>query len=136
MLALAASAGGGYTRLVSYAATGGDASTWKAPKTAYQAGSIRSAAWVGNQRVAVLVADHAGAPAHLKLLARQPTERSRRSRHFPALTGHELAATGRHVALRGGQRATADGAITLLDVTRAQPRVGRLPSGVNPAWAG
>jgi hypothetical protein len=136
VLALATPGGGTYTRLVSYAATGGDATAWKAPKTAYQAGSIRSAAWVGNQRVAVLVADHAGAPAHLRLLTRRPDGALVALKDFPGLTGHELAATGRHVALRSGKNATGDGAITLLDVSRAQPRVGRLPSGVNPAWAG
>lgn len=136
VLALATGGDGTYTRLVSYAATGGDASTWKAPKTAYRAGSIRSAAWVGNQRLAVLVADHAAAPAHLRLLTRRPDGTFVPLKDFPTLTGHELAATGRHVALRGGERASADGAITLLDVTRERPRVGRLPSGVNPAWAG
>ncbi|RKQ91207.1 PASTA domain-containing protein [Solirubrobacter pauli] len=136
VLALATGGAGTYTRLVSYAATGGDASTWKAPKTAYRAGSIRSAAWVGNQRLAVLVADHAAAPAHLRLLTRRPDGTFAPLKDFPSLTGHELAASGRHVALRGGERSSADGTITLLDVTRERPRVGRLPNGVNPAWAG
>jgi hypothetical protein len=36
--------------------------------------------------------------------------------------------------LRSGRSATGDGAITVLDVNQADPRVRRLPSGVNPAW--
>ncbi|MDA0181535.1 hypothetical protein OJ997_14615, partial [Solirubrobacter phytolaccae] len=136
VLALASTGDSAYTRLVTYAAKGGDATAWPAPRTAYRAGSIRSAAWLSNQRVAVLVADHVGAPAHLRVLTRNADGTFSAVKDFPALTGHELAATGRHVALRSGQRATGDGAITLLDVDAAQPRIRRLPSGVNPTWVG
>ena len=91
--------------------------------------------WVGNDRIAVLAADRPGAPAHLRLLARRADGSFKPVKDFPALTGHELAATGHHLALRRGNGATGDGPMVLLDVTRAQPRIRSLTSGVNPAWA-
>jgi hypothetical protein len=92
--------------------------------------------WVGNDRLAVLVADRPGAAAHLRVLARRADGRFTPAKDFPALTGCELAATGDRLALRRGNCAKGDGAMILLDVDRKQPRLRGLTSGVNPAWAG
>jgi hypothetical protein len=92
--------------------------------------------WLGNDRIAVLVADRAGAPAHLRLLAQRVDGSFAPAKDFPQLTGCELAATGDQLALRGGNCASGDGAMVLLDVDRKQPRLRGLSSGVNPAWAG
>ena len=120
--------------LLSYSARGGDASNWKTPKTVYRAADIRSAVWIDDDRVAVLVAERRAEPAHLRLLTRGTNGRLKATKDFPALTGHELAAAGRHVALRRGDDAADDGPMLLLDTRRASPRVRTLPSGVNPAW--
>ena len=116
-----------------FAADGDHARSWAAPTLAYRAAGIVSAAWAGNNRIAVLVARRAGAPAHLRLLARRGN-RFAVVKDFPALTGWELSGAGEFVALRRGNTGSGDGAIVLLDVNRAQPRVRNLPSGVNPAW--
>lgn len=126
--------GGHYDRVVSYAAYGGDAARWKAPKTVYRAAVLRAAVWLGEDRVAVLVAGTRRATPHLRVLARRADGRLTTVKDFPELTGHELAATGRHLALRRGSRASEDGPIELLDVRRTQPKVRSLPSGVNPVW--
>ena len=55
--------------------------------------------WVGNDRIAVLLADRPGAPTHLRLLARRPNGSFKQVKDFPALTGTELAATGHYLAL-------------------------------------
>jgi len=130
VLALAAGPHGRYDELVTFTANGGNAKQWKA-KTSFRAPGIQSAAWVGNDRVAVL----AGAPAHLRLLARRPNGSFSPIKDFPALTGFELAATGHYLALRRENDANGDGAMVLLDVNRPQPRIRNLTSGVNPAWA-
>jgi len=135
VLALAAGSDGTYDELLIFAARGGDATRWDAPTRAYRQAGIQSAVWVGIRRIAVLVSPHPGAPAHLRLLARRADGTFKRVKDFPALTGHELAAKGRHLALRRGKDATGDGSLVLLDVDSAQPQVRRLTSGVNPAWA-
>jgi dipeptidyl aminopeptidase/acylaminoacyl peptidase len=122
---------GASNRLLRYAAEGGDATQWAAPKLLYRAASIRSAVWVGNDRIALLLATRRGARAHLRVLARRPNGTFRRAKDFPALTGSELAATGHDVVLRRG-----DGSLALLDVDRAQPLVRGLARGSNPVWAG
>ena len=136
VLVLAAGADGNYDELLSYAATGGDAKRWAAPVSVYRGPSIKSAVWVGNDRIALLLADRPAAPAHLRLLARHSHGRFRRVKDFPTLTGYELAATGHHLALRRGKAATGDGAMVLLDADRAKPRIRGLTSGSNPTWAG
>jgi hypothetical protein len=135
VLVLAARPRGAYDELLVYAARGGDAARWGAPTVAYRAAGLQAAAWVGSRRVAVLVAARPGAAAHLRLLALRADGRLEPVKEFPALTGHELAAKGRHLALRRGQDATGDGALVVLDVDAARPRTRRLSSGVNPAWA-
>jgi hypothetical protein len=90
--------------------------------------------WIDDDRVAVLVAERRGGDAHLRLLTRGTNGRFTATKDFPAQTGHELAAAGRHVALRRGDDASGDGPMVLLDTRRSQPRVRTLPSGVNPAW--
>jgi hypothetical protein len=121
-------------RLLSYAAYGGDAGAWKAPRTVYRAAVLRAAVWIDDDRVAVLAADRKGHATHLRVLERRAGGTFTAVKAFPAHTGHELAAMGEHVALRRGA-ATQDGPMVLLDVARTQPRVRTLPSGVNPAWA-
>jgi hypothetical protein len=135
VLALASGSGGTYDELLIYAAHGGDARRWDAPTVAYRRSGIQSAVWVGVRRVAALVAPRPGAPAHLRLLALRADGTLEHLKDFPSLTGHELAAKGRHLALRRGKDAKGDGSLVLLDVKQAQPRVRRLSSGVNPAWA-
>jgi PASTA domain len=135
VLVLATGPDGNYNEILSYAATGTDAAQWAAPTSVYRWEDIQAAVPVGNDRIAVLVADSPGAPAHLRLLARRANGRFAPVKDFPALTGFELAATGRHLALRRGSDANGDGPIVLLDVDRAQPRLGRLGRGANPAWA-
>ena len=103
-----------------------------APKTSYRAAGIESAVWVGT--TASPSCSPRGAPAHLRLLARRPNGSFRPIKDFPALTGCELAATG-HYPRCGAERRDGDGAMVLLDVNRAQPRIRNLTSGVNPAWA-
>jgi hypothetical protein len=120
--------------LLSYDARGGDATRWKTPKTVYRAADIRSAVWIDDDRIAVLVAERRGGEAHLRLLTRGTNGRLKATKDFPALTGHELAAAGRHLALRRGDDAADDGPMLLLDTRRDQPRVRTLPRGVNPAW--
>ena len=122
--------------LYRYAADGGDASRWAAPQRVYGRSGIVSAAWVGDDRLAVLVADAPDARPHVRLLARRADGRFARVKDFPALTGHELAATGRHLILRRGSDATGDGALDLLDLERARPKIRTLTTGANPAWAG
>ena len=107
VLALAAGADGTYDELLIYAARGGDATRWDAPTRAYRRAGIQSAVWVGIRRIAVLVSPHPGAPAHLRLLARRADGTFKRVKDFPALTGHELAAKGRHLALGVGRTRTA-----------------------------
>jgi len=136
VLVLTAGADGDYDGLLSFVAKGGDAKRWGPPTSAYRSAGIRSAAWVGNDRIAVLLADSPGAPAHLRLLARRANGSFRRVKDFPALTGSELAATGHYLALRRGNDGEGDGAMVLLDVDRTRPRIRSLSTGVNPAWAG
>ena len=136
VLVLAAGADGDYDALLSYTARGGDATRWEdadvastaRPASSPRCGSTTTASpcWSPTRR------GRAGAPAP----ARPPRGRHASSavKDFPALTGHELAAAGRHLALRRGNDATDDGPMVLLDTRRAQPRVRTLPSGVNPAW--
>jgi hypothetical protein len=121
-------------RLLSYAAYGGDASRWKAPKTVYRAAVLRAAVWIDDERVAVLAADRRGRAAHVRVLERRADGRFTAAKAFPAHTGHELAAVGEHVALRRGKVAQ-DGPMVLLDLARSRPRVRALPNGVNPTWA-
>ncbi|MBE2320883.1 PASTA domain-containing protein [Solirubrobacter sp. CPCC 204708] len=126
--------GGRYHELVVYTARGGDAQRWRKPVSAYRAAHIQSAAWVGDDRVAVLVADRPGAPAHVRLLARAADGRFTVLKDFPRLTGFELAAHGHRLALRRGTRAADDGKVDLLDLKRERPRVRTLAHGVNPAF--
>jgi hypothetical protein len=135
VLALAAGRDGTYDELLIFAARGGDATRWDAPTVAYRRAGIQSAVWVGTRRVALLVAPRPEAPAHLRLLALRANGALEHVKDFPSLTGHELAAKGRHLALRRGKDAKGDGSLVLLDVNQATPRVRRLSSGVNPAWA-
>jgi hypothetical protein len=123
----------GSGRLLSYAAYGGDAGAWNAPKTVYRAAALRAAVWIDDDRVAVLAADRQGGAAHLRVLERGTGGAFTAAKAFPAHTGHELAAMGEHVALRRGA-AAQDGPMVLLDVARSQPRVRALPSGMNPTW--
>jgi beta-lactam-binding protein with PASTA domain len=132
LLALAAGRDGTYDEVLAYTASGGDPDGWE-PAPGYRATGIQSAVWVGNDRVAVLLG---GAQAHLRLLALQPDGSFKDLKDFPALTGCELAAAGHFAVLRRGNCASGDGAMILLDVDRAQPRLRGLTSGVNPAWAG
>ena len=104
VLVLAAGPDGDYDELLSFAPNGDDPARWAAPVSAYRAAGLQSAVWVGNDRIAVLVADRAGEPAHLRLLARRSDGRFKRVKDFPKLTGGELAATGHHLALQRGQR--------------------------------
>jgi hypothetical protein len=136
LLVLAAGPGGDYTQLLAFAAQGDDAAQWHAPASGYRSADIRSAAWVADDRVAVLLADRPDAPAHVRLLARRANGSFRQVEDFPALTGSGLAAAGHYLALRRGQDATKDGPMVLLDLKRAHPRVRSLTTGVNPAWAG
>ncbi len=117
-------------QLLSYAAEGGDPAQWAAPRSLYRSARIDSAVWVGNERIALLLAARRSGPAHLRLLARRPNGSFRQVKDFPAVTGSELTATGHHLVLRRG------GAMELLDVDRAAPRVRGLGSGANPVWAG
>ncbi len=112
-------------QLYAFTALGSDATQWAAPTPVHAAAGLRAAAWLANNRVAVL----AGARPHVRLLARRADGSFDRVRDFKALTGSELAAAGRHLALR------SDKTLTLIDVDRAQPRVRDLGTGVNPAWA-
>ena len=98
-------------------------------EAAYRAASIQAAVWIGNNRIAVLLAGKRPAPAHLRLLARRPNGTFRQVKDFPALTGTELAATGHHLVLRNG------GKLQLLDVDRAAPLVRSLGRGANPVRA-
>lgn len=116
-------------RLVQFAARGGDASSWRTPKTVYRAKLLRSVAWLDDDRVAVLAADKRGA-AHVRVL-----ERFKRAEDHLSHTGVELAASGDGLALRRGAAAD-DGPMVLLDLGSGKPRVRTLPRGVNPAWAG
>ncbi len=116
-----------------FAANGDHASSWAAPTLAYHASGVVSATWVGNDKIAVLVARRAGAPARLRLLARRGN-RFVAIKDYSSLTGWELAGDGHYVALRRGNTQAGDGAIVLLDLSHAQPRVTNLPSGINPAW--
>jgi hypothetical protein len=125
---------GTYDQLLTFAATGDDATQWAAPVAAYSATSIESAVWIANTRIAVLASDTPSAPAHLRLLGRSHGA-LKVVKDFPELTGFELAATGRYLALRRGTGDTSDGPIVLLDLKRANPRVRTLASGTNPAWA-
>jgi beta-lactam-binding protein with PASTA domain len=122
---------GASNQLLSYAAEGGDATQWTAPKLLYRSATIRSAVWAGNDRIALLLASRRGAPAHLRVLARRPDGSFRQAKDLPHLTGSELAATGHNLVLRRGS-----GSMVLLDVDRAQPPVRALTRGSNPAWAG
>jgi hypothetical protein len=122
-----------YDQVLTFAATGDDATQWAAPAVAYSATSIQSAVWVTNTRLAVLAADTPSAPAHLRLLTRAHGA-FQVVKDFPELTGFELAATGRYLALRRGTSDTADGPIVLLNLERANPRVRTLASGINPVW--
>ena len=121
--------------LLSYTARGGDASNWKTPKPVYRAADIRSAVWIDDDRVAVLVAERRGGAAHLRLLTRGTNGRLKATKDFPALTGHELAAAGRHVALRRGDDAADDGPMLLLDTRRASRACGRCPAASTPPGA-
>jgi hypothetical protein len=132
---LVAGADGAYDELLAYRARGGDPAGWKRAPKPYHAGAIRSAAWLGTNRIAVLVAATPDAPAHLRLLTRVAGG-FKQAEDFPDLTGCELAATGHYLALRRGNCASGDGAMLLLDPDRPQPRVRGLTSGANPAWAG
>jgi hypothetical protein len=134
VLALGAGSNG-YTRILRFLAAGADATSWRAPKTVYRAASLRAVAWVGNNRLAVLVASSPSAPAHLRLLSRKSDGMFATAKDFPALTGSELAGTGHFLALQRGSNASADGEMLLIDIDRPQPRVRRLTSGTNPAWA-
>jgi hypothetical protein len=136
LLALVAGPDGAYDELVTYAATGGDPEGWRPAAHGYHAAAIRSAAWLGTNRIAILVAAGADAPAHLRLLARGAHGSFKTGRDFPSLTGCELAATGHYLALRRGNCANGDGAMVLLDANLTQPRLRGLTSGSNPAWAG
>ncbi len=127
-------ADGTYDQLLTFAATGDDATQWAAPAAGYSATSIQSAVWVANTRIAVLASDTPSAPAHLRLLARAHGT-FKVVKDFPALTGFELARTGHYLALRRGSSDTADGPIVLLDLRRAKPRVRTLADGMNPVWA-
>jgi hypothetical protein len=135
LLVLAAGPDGDYTKLLSFAPNGDDPAKWAAPTSVYRAANIQSAVWVGNDRIAVLLALRPGGPTHLRLLGRRPNGSFRQVKDFPALTGSELAVTGHHLALQRGTSATG-GAIDLLDANRAHPWLRRLTTGVNPAWAG
>ncbi len=135
LLVLAAGRDGDYNELLSFTPKGGDAARWKLPTSGYRAASIQSAVWLGNDRVAVLAADRAGAPAYLRLLARRANGSLKRVKDFPSLTGYELAATGDFLALRRGRHATGDGAMVLLDVDRAHPRI-RQPHERRPSRLG
>ncbi len=135
VLVLAAGAHGGYNRLLSITARGGDATRWGTPTTVYRSADIQSAVWVGDDRIAALVADHPGAAAHLRLLARDTNGTFGTVKDFPTLTGTELAGSGHFLALGRGRNATADGAIVLLDVNQSRPRLRNLSNGMNLAWA-
>jgi hypothetical protein len=135
VLVLAAGAHGGYDRLLTITARGADATRWGMPATVYRSADIESAVWLGDDRIAALVADHPGAAAHLRLLARDASGAFRTVRDFPTLTGCELAASGHDLALRRGTDPTRDGAIVLLDADRARPRLRNLSDGLNLAWA-
>jgi hypothetical protein len=130
LVVLSAGPNGDYNELLSFAPNGADPAQWAAPTVGYRSSGIQSAAWVGNDRIAVLLAARAGAQAHLRLLARRPNGSFKQVKDFPALTGSELAATGHYLALQRG------GSMILLDVDRAHPRIRGLTTGVNPAWAG
>jgi hypothetical protein len=125
---LATGPGGTYDELLTYLPAGDDPAQWAQPTLSYRSARIASAAWIGDHRVAALVAGRAGAPAHLRLLTRRRDGRLERVKDFPALTGSELAATGHHLALRRG-----DHAIVLLDADH--PRMRRVATGDDPAWA-
>jgi hypothetical protein len=133
VFALAVGPDSNYDELLNF--TVGDGRQWGAPTSVYRWADIQAAVPVGNDRIAVLVAESAGAPAHLRVLARRANGRFAPVRDFPELTGFELAVTGHQLALRRGNHEAGDGAIVLLDVDRAQPRVRTLGSGANPAWA-
>jgi hypothetical protein len=135
VLALAAGPDGDYNQLLSFAPNGDDPAEWGAPASVYRAASIQSAVWVGNDRIAVLLAVRPGGPTHLRLLARRPNGSFKQAKDFPALTGSELAVTGHYLALQRGNGATG-GAIDLLDANRAHPWLRRLTTGLNPVWAG
>ena len=134
LLVLAAGAHGRYSKLLSVTARGGDATLWGTPTTVYRSADIHSAVWVGDDRIAMLVADHPGAAAHLRLLARSTNAKFQTVRDFPTLTGSELAASSHFLALRRGKGTTGDGAIVLLDVNQARPRLRNLSNGMNLAW--
>ncbi|MDA0159161.1 PASTA domain-containing protein [Solirubrobacter ginsenosidimutans] len=135
VLALAAGPDGDYNELLTFAPNGDDPAQWAAPTRIYRSAGFRSAVWVSNDRIAVLLAVRPGGPAHLRLLGRRPDGSFKQVKDFPALTGSELAATGHYLALQRGDSATG-GAIDLLDADRAHPWLRRLTTGVNPAWAG
>jgi hypothetical protein len=133
VLALGAGSNG-YARVLSFHAAGADATKWRRPVTVYRAPNLRAAAWVGNNRLAVLVASRPNGAAHLRLLSRKPDGTFVAAKEFPELTGSELAGTGTLLVLQRASDASDDGAMTLLDIDRPQPRVRRLASGTNPAW--